>query len=148
MVVLVWGTGRLAGKVIGKHIDIHDVHSFIDNDVNKTEYMGKAVIRPQELKNINYDAVLVALQAREQIQKQCREEGIDTSKFIFLYDNCTLNDVNNYDFVSKVVGNKYSSIIKNRYHVVRGVEAYGDLCFTNNYTNARGGGTSKPTMCA
>lgn len=41
MKILIWGTGRLVGKVVGRYIDIERVSGFIDNDSTKTEYMGK-----------------------------------------------------------------------------------------------------------
>lgn len=132
MIMLIWGTGRLVGKVVGRYIEIDDVTAFIDNDRNKTEYMGKKVLRPEEASKIEYDAIVVANLFQKEIREQCNLLGIDLKKVIFLYNNCVLEDVNrNYNFVEQVLGKEYSEIVKNRYHVVRGVEAYGDLCLRN-----------------
>lgn len=140
MNLYIWGTGRLVGKVIGKYIDIKDVTAFIDNDRSKNLYMGKPVIHPEKMTNIEYDAIVVVNLFREEIQKQCRELNIDLNKVIFAYENCSLVDVNsNYIFVEKIVGKSFSDIIKNRYHSVRGVEAYGNLCFSEQQF-AQGGG--------
>ncbi len=129
MKLYIWGTGRLVGKVVGRYIDIDDVEAFIDNDKNKKEYMGKAVYLPEELVKLEYDAICVANLFCKEIYAQCVELGIDLDKVIFLYNNCDLCDVNkNYDFVNQVLGKEYAEIVKKRYHVVRGVEAYGDLC--------------------
>lgn len=136
MHIYIWGTGRLVGKVVGKHIDIENVDGFIDNDKTKREYMGKKVFRPDEMVHREYDAICVAnLYARE-IYEQCQDIGICLDKLIFLYSNSTLQDMNkDYQFVETVLGKEYAEIIKKRYHVVRGVEACGDL-FLGEQTGA------------
>lgn len=133
MKIFVWGTGRLVGKVVGKYIDIEDIEAFIDNDENKKEYMGKSVILPEAIVNKNYDAILVANLFSKEIYRQCQQIGIDLERVIFLYNNCTLKDINeDYGFIEKILGKEYAEIIRKRYHVVRGVEAYGELCLTNS----------------
>lgn len=128
MNIFIWGTGRLVGKVVGKHIDIENIEGFIDNDESKKEYMGKRVYRPHEILNIRYDAICVANLYADEIYKQCQTIGIDLDRVIFLYNNSVLQDRNrNYRFVEAVLGKEYAEIVKRRYHVVRGVEAEGDL---------------------
>lgn len=125
MIIYVWGTGRLVGHVVGKHISINEIEAFIDNDRNKQEYMGKKVILPEQIVDQKYDAILVANLFREEIYKQCLKLGIDIKKVIFLYDNCIMEDVNkDYSFVEKILGKEYACIVEDRYHMVRGVEVY------------------------
>lgn len=135
MKIYIWGTGRLAGKVIGRYVDIDEVEGFIDNDKSKAEYMGKQVVHPAEL--ADYDAILVANLYREEIARQCLELGIAMEKVIFLYSNCTMEDANkDYGFVEKILGKEYADIVRNRYHAVRGVEAFDipvDLKFVKGY---------------
>lgn len=143
MKLLIWGTGRLVGKVVGRFIDIKDVAAFIDNDAGKKEYMGKKVLCPEKVTKIEYDAIVVANLFQKEIREQCKLLGIDLKKVIFLYNNCVLKDVNeDYGFIERVLGKEYAEIIRNRYHVVRGVEAYGDLCLKMS-----GGGILTTTMC-
>jgi hypothetical protein len=131
----IWGTGRLVGKVIGKYIKIEDVEAFVDNNINKKEYLGKKVISPEELVKRQYDAILVANTFREEISKQCLEIGICMEKIIFLYNNCVLSDVNkDYSFVEKVLGKEYAEIVKNRYHIIREVETYDKKTIDLRYT--------------
>lgn len=131
MDILIWGTGRLAGKVVGKHVALADVRAFVDNDKAKAEYMGKPVVQPEKLSAMHYDAILVANLFREQIEKQCRELGIPMERVIFLYENCVLSDVNkDYRFVESVVGEAYAERIKNRYRVIRTVEPTEELCLS------------------
>lgn len=126
MKLFVWGTGRLSGKVVGVHVKKEDIEGFIDNDDKKKFYMDKPVFRPSEMIRKEYDAILVANLYRKSIYKQCEELGIDLKKVIFLYNNCELIDVNrNYSFVTAVLGEKYAEIVRDRYHIVRGTEAYG-----------------------
>lgn len=128
MIILIWGTGRLVGKLLGKYMEVDSVTAFIDNDNSKTEYMGKKVLLPEMVTKMKYDAIIVANLYRKEIQEQCKSLNIDLSKVIFLYNNNILEDVNkDYDFVAQILGEDYAKIVKNRYHVIRGVESYGDL---------------------
>lgn len=146
MKLLIWGTGRLVGKVVGRYIDIENVSGFIDNDNKKTEYMGKKVYSPLVLKDVEYDAICVANLFAEDIYRQCKELKINTDKVIFLYSNCKLQDMNkDYHFVKHMLGEEYADIIAQRYHVVRGVEAYGDL-FLKDTNIFFGGGIKLMTM--
>lgn len=128
MHIYIWGTGRLVGQVVGKHIDINKVDGFIDNDKTKKEHMGKRVFSPEEMADREYDAICVANLYAKEIYIQCRDLGLCLDKLIFLYSNSVLQDMNkDYGFVEAVLGKEYAEIIKKRYHVIRGVEAYGDL---------------------
>lgn len=128
MNIYVWGTGRLVGKVVGKYISLSCITGFIDNNKRENVYMGKPVIFPEELLTMHYDAILVINLYSKEIYKQCVQMGIDLDKVIFVYENYELHDLNcNYNLAKSVLGEEYSKIIKNRYHIVRGVEAYDTL---------------------
>lgn len=139
MDLFVWGTGRLVGKVIGRYVPPESVTAYIDNDRNKKEYMGKMVLSPQEAAVMDYDAIIVVNLYSREIYNQCVQTGIDLKRVIFLYNNCTLLDMNgDYGFIENILGEDYARVIKNRYHVVRGVEAYGDVFLKEN---------SMPDLC-
>lgn len=130
MKIYMWGTGRIAGKVLDVYMKIDDIEGFIDNSGKKDMYMGKKVFKPMEMLQLHYDAIVVANLAAESCYEQCIELGIDVSKVILLYNNCKLTDINqNYEFMKEVLGEKYAKIVKERYHIVRGVEAYGKSDF-------------------
>ncbi len=138
MKIFIWGTGRLAGKVVGNCIALNKIEGFIDNNKCKNEYMGKKVITPEELKDIDYDAVLVANLFSREIYNQCCELRLHTDEFIFLYENFVVQDLNtDYGFISKILGNQYADIVKKRYHVIRGVEEKENLCL-NDWDNFNG----------
>ena len=130
MKIYMWGTGRIAGKVLDVYMKTDDIEGFIDNSGKKDMYMGKKVFKPMEMLQLHYDAIVVANLAAESCYEQCIELGIDVSKVILLYNNCKLTDINqNYEFMKQVLGEKYAKIVKERYHIVRGVEAYGKSDF-------------------
>ena len=130
MKLYVWGTGRLVGMVVGKYLTLEQIEGFVDNNESKKEHLSKKVIQPKELKELEYDAVLVVNLYSKEIYAQSLALGLDVSKFIFCYANCDINDMNkDYAFVEHVVGRELADVIKKRHHVVRGVEAFGDLCF-------------------
>lgn len=130
MKIYMWGTGRIAGKVLDVYMKIDDIEGFIDNSGKKDMYMGKKVFKPMEMLQLHYDAIVVANLSAESCYEQCIELGIDISKVILLYNNCKLTDINqNYEFMKDVLGEKYAKIVKERYHIVRGVEAYGKSDF-------------------
>lgn len=129
MKLFIWGTGRAAGNIIGKYIDLNLVEGFIDNAEDKKEYMGKSVFSPDKLLHMEYDAVLVANLYSAEIYNQCINLGIDLKRFIFLFKNYMIQDLNrDYGFITNILGEKTSEIIKKRYHMIRGAEVQGKLC--------------------
>ncbi len=137
----IWGTGRLTGMVIGRFINLDDIEAFIDNDGRKTEYMGKEVLRPEALSGLEYDAVIVANLYSKEIQEQGGRLGLDLSKFIYLYSNCSVLDMNkDYAFVERVLGKEYADVVRKRHHIVRGVDAFGDLCLKDSKFERSGEG--------
>lgn len=127
--IFIWGTGRIAGNIIGKYIDLNLIEGFIDNAGDKKEYVGKKVFSPAELLHMEYDAILVANLYSTEIYHQCTDLGIDLKKVIFLYKNYVVRDLNqDYGFVTDILGEKISDVIKKRYHMIRGVETQGKFC--------------------
>lgn len=127
--VYMWGTGRLAGKVLDVYYPASGIEGFIDNDCSKHIFMEKEVIRPETLREREYDAVLIANLYGEQIKKQSEDMGLNVDKFIFLYENSRIQDMNkDYGFVAKILGESYAKKIKDRYHLVRGLEMREKLC--------------------
>lgn len=125
MHIYIWGTGRIAGKLVGKIIDLQKITAFIDKDESKKEYMGKRVITPAQLKEESYDAIVVANLFSKEIYQTCVELGIDLKKVIFPYENIEMQDLNqDYELIERVLGEDYADIIRNRYHMVRGVEEH------------------------
>lgn len=148
MEIYVWGTGRLTGKVIGKYINPEEITAYVDNDERKTIWQEKKVIRPAELKNMNYDAIVVITLHSKEIYDQCKELGLCMDKVAFLYQNLCGRDLNtNYSLLEQIFGSEYAETVKNRYHIIRRDEGENtpylqDICpvrgyFTTDYVRMR-----------
>lgn len=96
----------------------------IDNDRNKSFYKrgGCKVVSPEEAVKMDYDVIIVATAYSKEIYEQAVRLGFDLSKFIFIFNNYFYTDMNNnYELAEKVFANNYIEIVKNRYHVIRGM---------------------------
>lgn len=126
MIIYIWGTGRLAGAVIEKVIRKSEIAGFIDNDTIKKTFMGKEVLHPEELREREYDVVLVGTVHTWEIYEQSKTLQLDMNKIFFVYNNFILNDRNaDYSLAEKVFGKEYCNIIKNRYLLIRKNENTG-----------------------
>lgn len=124
MNIYIWGTGRLVGKVLGEFIEAGQIAGFIDNDSAKESFMGKPVFEPAEMKDKEYDAILVITIYSKEIYDQSKELQLDLDKMIFVYNNFVATDINiNYALAEKIFGKTYSDVIRNRYLLVRKNEA-------------------------
>lgn len=122
MDIVVWGTGFAAHELLENNLKNVKVSYFVDNDTNIHEVGGVKVISPIELLNIQYDAVIVANNYSPEIYTQAVSMGLDILKFIFIYRNYENKDLNsNYELIRDIFNDEMVNIIKNRYHVVRGM---------------------------
>jgi len=137
---LMWGTGRLTGKVLDRYVPLDTIDGFIDNDRSKVTFLGKPVISPEEAKALAYDAILVVNSFGREIYHQCQELDIDLSKVIFVYSNCYVQDFNqDYGFVEQVLGEKFARVIRDRYRIMRQTVSEDELCL-QNWENMQSGG--------
>lgn len=120
MKIYVWGTGILVGKVVGTYLEIGKIEAFIDNNEKKYEFMGKKVYLPEKMVDVDYDAIIVITIYSKEIYEQAQKLGLDIDKFIFVYDNFSLQDINrNYELAREIFGENYSNLIQNRYQIIR-----------------------------
>lgn len=123
MKIFMWGAGFAARELMEGELKKVEITAFIDK--NKKKIDGYAVYSPEEAVGLEYDAVIVATAYAKEIYIQAKELGYDLSKFIFVYNNYFFNDINdmnsNYELAGQIFSEKYIDIIKNRYHVIRGM---------------------------
>lgn len=146
--IYVWGTGLILARILDYKICIDQIEAFIDNDERKTEYLGKKVLRPQEIES-DYDAIIVANMHTKEIYDQCIALDIDINKVLFLYNNIQTKDINiNYGLMEKILGTEYTRAVKSRYHLVRNIskdeiqsgfcdELYETKLFKDDYIRAK-----------
>lgn len=119
MKILIWGTGRICTKVI-QDIPSDKIVGYIDSRRTGKEFAGKKLYRPDELQNVEYDAIIVATVYGGEIYELCKKNCINLKKVIFAYGNAYIKDLNkDYNFINNICGKQYSDAIKNRYHLSR-----------------------------
>ena len=143
-----WGTGLILARILGRRIYIDQIEAFIDNDERRTEYLGKEVLRPNEI-DTDYDAIIVANMHTKEIYDQCVELDIDINKVLFLYNNIQTKDINvNYALMEKILGSEYTQAVRARYHLVRNIakdeilpgfceELYKTKLYKDDYVRAK-----------
>lgn len=120
MIIFVWGAGFAARELLEKELADIRISAFIDKSVRKLD--GYMVYSPEEAAKLEYDAIIVATGYAQEIYKEACELGYDMSKFIFVYNNYFFTDMNsNYGLAEEILGKSYTEIIRNRYHVIRGM---------------------------
>ena len=125
MKIYIWGTGFATSELLEKELSNIKIAGFIDS--YKEEFRGAKCISPEQGTNLKYDAIIVCTGYAAEIYNEAIELSYDLDKFIFYYANLLPTDINrNYELVDRVLGEQYSYVIKNRYHVIRGM-MYDDI---------------------
>ena len=137
MKIFMWGAGFAARELMEGELKEVKITAFIDKSKKRIDEY--AVYSPEEAVNLEYDAVIVATAYAREIYIQAKELGYDLSKFIFVYNNYFFNDMNsNYELAGQIFSEKYINIIKNRYHVIRGM-----MCDENSSSELCKGGRDR-----
>ena len=127
MKILIWGLGQLLFQTV-KKIPEKNIAGYIDTYKTKDEFAGKPLYAPDELQDVEYDAILVSTFWSEEVAQTCRELAIPLERVIFVYGNIRMSDMNpDYAFVTKTCGEKFADFIKNRYHLIREKEIDHDM---------------------
>lgn len=81
--LLIFGCGKKA-KEISRYIDKrkNKILCYIDNDAQKVgkEYLGKTVVAPNDIQNLEYDYILIASIYWKEMRQQLLELGIERKK--------------------------------------------------------------------
>ena len=132
MHIFIWGTGRMLGNFLGKHIAEDKVEGFIDSNKKEEKYLGKRIYTPDEILSVYFDAIIVVTTYAAEIRQQCIDIGIDLSKVIFIFNNYEITDINtNYKLADTILGKDYVQKIKTRYHVIRSMEENIDNIYSD-----------------
>lgn len=127
---IVWGTGLLANNFMRLRIynnHVYEVLYFVDNDCSKQgkSFYGKKVISPKEIKNIDYEVIIVCVRKGDEIVNQLTHDmGIGINNII------TFNDIENRivaSIIEKYKDTKDIEIQKIlKYYRNNGFNIYGD----------------------
>lgn len=129
MKVWIWGAGFASKELVENELKDKKIEGIIDRNLNRAkslaEKFGGAGITPEEACREEYDLIIVATAYSHEIYKQALELGYNLNRFLFVYNNykyADMNTKNSYELASQIFENSYVNVIKNRYHVIRGME--------------------------
>lgn len=78
--IIIWGTGKKA-RVFIKDLDFSEceISCYVDNDKEKqgTVFEGREIISPGEIKDKEYDMLIICSGFEKEILNQCKELGIE-----------------------------------------------------------------------
>lgn len=122
--ILIWGTGQLSWQP-GKEFNKGEIIGYIDTNKKSSFFAKKPVYKPEEIRLLEYDAIIVSTMYAKEIYDQCINYGIDRNKLICAYGNILTQDINtDYKFIEKICGKSYAKQIKDRYHLIREIDDY------------------------
>ena len=120
MKLYIWGTGCGAGDLADHGLDISQVCAFLDSAPVSDSFLGRPVLRPEEVKNRDIDLILVASRHVDDIAQKAAELGIGADKLVFLKGNWRLTDRNRgYSAAEKILRTDYLDIVRAPQHAVR-----------------------------
>lgn len=141
--LLIWGTGQLCWQIV-RDINEDEIVGYIDTYAKSCEFAGKQLYKPKDIKEIQYDAILVSTIFSKEIYEICKKENIELDRVIFCYGNVYSVDLNdNYEFVEQIVGTRLCEIIRNRYHMIREIDVGLDKKNNKEYSIDEFKNTSK-----
>lgn len=141
MKIFMWGAGFAARELLESELKNVEITAFIDK--NKKKIANYPVYLPEEAVGLEYDAIIVATAFAKEICEQAIKLGYDLTKFIFVYCNYCFEDLNiNYKLAEQIFSKRYVDVIKNRYHVIRGM-----VIDANQPSEFFGGGRSGMKIC-
>ena len=120
MELYVWGTGCGAGDLIDRALDVSLVTAFVDGEPLSDSFLGRPVLRPEELKGRAVDLIVVASRRSDEIAAKAAALGIGEEKLFFARDNWSLFDRNrDYAAVEGVLNTDFLASLRAPQRAVR-----------------------------
>ena len=120
MKLYIWGTGCGAGDLIDHGLDVSQVCAFLDSAPASDSFLGRPVLRPEEVKDEGTDLILVASRHVEEIASKAAKLGITADKLVFLKSNWQLCDRNrDYTAAESILDQSYLDSVRAPQHAVR-----------------------------
>ena len=120
MHLYVWGTGCSAGELMDEGLDVSRVTAFVDSFPSGDHFLGRPVLRPEELAGREVELLLVASRQTEAIAEQAEALGIPAERILFLKNNWLLRDRNRcYEQASQLLDEAVLAQLREPQHAVR-----------------------------
>lgn len=94
MGIYVWGTGCGASELISRGLEIRRISAFVDSFPQGGDFLGRPVLRPEELTVNNCELLIVSSWHSGEIAGQCSRLGLARERILFLKSHCRLEDMN------------------------------------------------------
>ena len=120
MDLYVWGTGCGAGDLLDRALDVSLVTAFVDSEPISDSFLGRPVLRPEELQGRDVGLVVVASRRADEIAAKAAALGIGEDKLFFARDNWKLCDRNgDYAAVEGVLDAAFLASLRAPQRIVR-----------------------------
>lgn len=94
MGIYVWGTGCGASELMERGFRKEFVTAFVDSFPSIGQFLGKPVLRPEEIPVADCELVIVTTRQVEAVAQRCQELGILPQRCLFLKNGASLEDRN------------------------------------------------------
>ena len=94
MGIYVWGTGCGASQLICQGLEIQRVSAFVDSFPQSGDFLGRPVLRPEELPVSDCELLIVTTRHSGEVAGQCSRLGLGRERMLFLKNHCRLEDMN------------------------------------------------------
>ncbi len=126
MKIYVWGTGCGAGELQDSGVSPEKVYAFIDSYPSGTEFMGRPVLLPEDVRWDDDSFIIVTARQSGEILERCRQLGFDPERVLFLKNHYSLNDLNcSYETAKTLFGEKTAEKLRQPVRIVRTPEWTG-----------------------
>ena len=120
MEIYVYGTGCGAGELVDSALPAERVAAFVDDRPGSDSFLGRPVIRPEELAERRIDLLIVASRRTDRLEATLRELGVDPEKVFFLKNHVDCVDRNrSYELAGTVLGEDYVNHIRCSERLIR-----------------------------
>lgn len=143
MKLYVWGTGCGAGDLMDRALDPALVTAFIDGESSAESFLGRPVLRPEQLRAEEIDLIVVASRRADEIAARCAALGIGEEKLFFARGNWRVQDRNRgYAALEGVLDGEFLAALRTPQHAVRdplwaGRGALEERDLENDYVRVR-----------
>lgn len=118
--VYIWGTGCGAGELVSRLPENVKIAAYVDSFPMADTFMGAPVIKPEALKELSPELVIVSARAASAILEKCMELGIERECLLFVKNSVRLEDMNkSYARAEKLLGKDFVEGLIPRCHAVR-----------------------------
>lgn len=118
--IFIWGTGCGAGELASALPGHVCIEAYVDSFPMAAEFMGRPVIKPEKLKELSAELVIVSARQSRDILDKCMQLGLERDSLLFIKNSCTLTDMNTgLARAERLLGRELLSALIPRYHVLR-----------------------------